>query len=130
VWPRGDGVDRRVELTNRWPWWTCKEARGGGGGALHARATERRWSFIEVSSSWRRGHDGHRLQGVEAWAVGQSRCACRRWPMAEGGATIRRVGECCVAPSRGPTCVMHRSLGAAHGPLVASVHVRRGTAAG
>jgi hypothetical protein len=64
-----------------------------------------------------------------AWPQGVATCSSER-SMAQGGAAVRRVGERRVAPSRGPICVTHKSLGAAHGPLVAGVHVRRGTIVG
>lgn len=66
---------------------------------------------------------------VAVWA---SRwCDVRRGgrPMACGGAGGRRLGACCVAPTRGPTRVTHRSLGAAHGPMVAGLPQRARTTA-
>jgi hypothetical protein len=109
VWSGGDGGDQREELTNQWPWQIGEEAQGGGGGALRARATEeRRWPFIEESASWRRGHDGHRLQGVAAWAVGQWRRVRGRRPKAEGGTCAGKSGRD-VWHRPAAACIMHRS---------------------
>jgi hypothetical protein len=58
AWSGGDRGDRKEELTNRWPWRTGEETRDCRG-----RALERRWPFIEASSSWRRGHDDRQQGG-------------------------------------------------------------------
>jgi hypothetical protein len=72
-------------------------------------------------------------RGVAAWAwhgrKGVATCSGER-PMVQGGGAIRWVGEHRVAPARTLMSVTHRSQGAADGPLVVGVHVRRGTTAG
>jgi hypothetical protein len=68
AWSEGDGGDQKEELTNRWPWRTGEETQDCRG-----RALERRWPFIEASSSWRRSHDGRQQGGRGmgmAWTQG------------------------------------------------------------
>jgi hypothetical protein len=87
-----------------------------------------RGEFI-VEKGSRRSSTGGPRHGHGMAARGVATCSGER-PMEQGGGAIRWVGERRVAPARTLTSVTHRSQGAADRPLVAGMHVRRGTAAG